>query len=57
LERELRNKAAAIQTDATRDAEKWGLNPPGVGAEALLKQIRERRETLTNEYGHLWRSA
>jgi hypothetical protein len=33
------------------------LNPPGVGAEALLKQIRERRETLTNEYGHLWRSA
>ena len=57
LEREARNSAAAIQTDATRDAAKWGLNEPGVGAEALLRQIRERRDTLTNEYGHLWRNA
>ena len=57
LEREARNFAAAIQTDATRDAAKWGLNEPGVGAEALLRQIRERRDTLTNEYGYLWRNA
>ena len=57
LEREARNSAEAIAPDATRDAEKWGLNAPGVGAEALLRQIRQRRDTLTNEYGHLWRNA
>ena len=57
LEREARNSAEAIAPDATRDAEKWGLNAPGVGAEALLRQIQERRDTLTNEYGHLWRNA
>lgn len=57
LEREARNLAAAVAPDAARDAEKWGLNEPGVGTEALLRQIHERRDTLTNEYGHLWRSA
>ena len=57
LEREARKSAAAIAPDATRDAKKWGLNEPGVGAEALLRQIRERRDTLTNEYGRLWRNA
>lgn len=46
--------ARRVEEDAKRDAAVWGRNAPSEGTDALLTQIRERRETLENEYGHLW---
>jgi hypothetical protein len=57
LESKAKTLAAAIRPDAARDARAWDRNDPDLGTAALLRQIQERKETLTNEYGEWWKNA
>ena len=56
LENRARALADRVREDARRDARKWNRGDAGDGLRALLTQIANRRETLTREYGELWRN-
>ena len=54
LEDEARALGDRIRGDANRDSEKWGIGNMDRGLEALVRQMRERREILSGNYGRYW---
>ena len=55
LEGEARRLRDVIASDARRDAAKWGLGDLDEGVNALVQQIRDRKQILKSNYGAWWR--
>ena len=54
LETEARTLADRIRGDARRDADAWDRGDMDRGLEALVRQMRDRRTILTDNYGSYW---
>ena len=55
LEGEARRLRDVIASDARRDAARWGLGDLDEGVNALVQQIRDRKQILESNYGAWWR--
>jgi hypothetical protein len=55
LEGEANRLRGVIGSDAARDAARWGLGDLDEGVNALVQQIRDRKEVLESNYAGWWR--